>query len=116
MTEGYPCYAGRFRLGQEFQWTGEARQAWVAFDRIDAIAARVSVNGRDAGFLAWPPYRLEASGLLVPGRNLLEVELATSLHNLLGPTTTAVARRGTLSWTGRGWTSRTGPTITSSCQ
>jgi len=38
-----------------------------------------------AGHLAWKPYRLDVTEQVRPGRNRLEIELTTSIHNLLGP-------------------------------
>jgi alpha-L-rhamnosidase len=45
--------------------------------------ASVSINGRPAG-IAWkPPYQLDVSDLLVPGRNLVEVTVANLWVNRL---------------------------------
>jgi hypothetical protein len=86
VDEGFPFYPGRVTLSQRFEWNGHpGGSAWLRFETIDAVAAQVSVNGNVAGFLAWPPYQAEISSLLHPGLNSVEVELATSLHNLLGP-------------------------------
>ena len=45
--------------------------------------ASVSINGRPAGIVWKPPYRLDIGELLVPGRNLVEVTVA----NLVGEQT-----------------------------
>ena len=47
--------------------------------------ARISVNGKEAGLVFWPPYKVEITSLLKEGENLLEIELTGSLRNLLGP-------------------------------
>lgn len=41
-----------------------------------AVSARVRLNGRDLGILWHAPYRVEVTGLLRPGENRLEVEVA----------------------------------------
>lgn len=46
-------------------------------------AAVVTVNGRRAGSLWAPPYRLDVTRLLRPGRNRIEVEVANTAINLL---------------------------------
>ncbi len=50
--------------------------------------ARVRINGRDAG-IAWkPPFRLDATGLLRPGLNRIEVEVANLwVNQLIGAAT-----------------------------
>ena len=43
------------------------------------------VNGKDAGICCWEPFAYDLSGLLQEGNNTLELELTTSLRNMLGP-------------------------------
>src|SRR5690606_39543379 len=49
------------------------------------LIARVFCNGRDLGLLAWPPYRLELTPAIQSGDNLIEIQVASSIHNVLGP-------------------------------
>jgi hypothetical protein len=85
VTEGYPFYCGRIILSQEIT-VGEFREkAYIYFDRVDAVIAQVRINRQTAGFLAWKPYCLDVTEYLIPGKNLIEVEIATSMNNLLGP-------------------------------
>jgi hypothetical protein len=56
----------------------EAGPAWLELDDLIG-SVRVSINGVDAGVLAWAPWRLPVE--LTEGRNLIELELA----NTLGP-------------------------------
>ncbi len=46
-------------------------------------AAMVTVNGRRAGVLWCPPYRLEVTGLLQPGENRLEIRVANLATNFM---------------------------------
>ncbi len=43
----------------------------------------VAVNGKDAGVLLWPPYRLEIGGLMKKGRNRLTLRLRTAMSGIL---------------------------------
>ncbi len=43
----------------------------------------VVVNGRDAGALLWPPYRLEIGGLIKKGRNRITLRLRTAMSGIL---------------------------------
>ena len=82
---GLPFYAGRVRLGQDFDWDAGACPAWLEFGALNAAAARVWVNGQDCGATAWAPFRVEIGAALRRGRNRIEVELSGTLRNLLGP-------------------------------
>jgi hypothetical protein len=44
---------------------------------------QVTVNGRRAGVLLWPPYVTEVTGLLGDGENEVELAVANTLSNLL---------------------------------
>jgi len=41
----------------------------------------VFVNGIDAGYRWWPPYRFQIGSLLKEGENKIEVEVTNSLAN-----------------------------------
>ena len=45
--------------------------------------AAVTVNGRKLGVLWHPPYRIEVTGALKPGENILEVAVTNTWHNRL---------------------------------
>jgi len=47
--------------------------------------AVVSVNGRAAGNIGWPPYTLDISEFIRAGRNEIDVRVIGSLKNTLGP-------------------------------
>jgi glycosyl hydrolase family 106( putative alpha-L-rhamnosidase) len=85
-AEGYPFYVGRPVLSQRFVLPEGVGQVFLELDRLDAIGARVRLNGMHCGFLAWRPYRVDLTAAARAGdANELEIELATSLHNLFGP-------------------------------
>jgi hypothetical protein len=47
------------------------------------VVARAKVNGKEAGGCWTPPFHVEVTGLLRPGENLLEVEVANTWSNRL---------------------------------
>lgn len=83
---GYPFFAGDIELAQSVtidQLPGG--RAYLELDGLDAIVAKVRVNGRDAGLICWGPYRVDITDHLKKGRNRIQVVLTNSLRNLLGP-------------------------------
>ncbi|MCC7358140.1 MAG: hypothetical protein IT317_01600 [Anaerolineales bacterium] len=83
--EGYPFYAGQVLLAQDIDLPDGWQQAILDLKGLETTVAEVSLNGRTAGTLAWPPHHLDVTALAAPGRNRLEIKLVNSLHNLLGP-------------------------------
>ena len=83
--EGFPFLVGRPVLEQAFELPADHGRVTLELERLDAVVARVRLNGVDCGRLAWKPYRVDLTAAARPGSNELELELATSLHNLLGP-------------------------------
>lgn len=51
----------------------------------EGTLARVCVNGRKAGIIAWQPYAFDLTPYLRKGRNRVEVQVVGSLKNLFGP-------------------------------
>jgi hypothetical protein len=45
----------------------------------------VSVNGKDAGIIAFAPFTLDVTKLMKPGKNSVSVTVYGSLKNTLGP-------------------------------
>lgn len=85
VLEGYPFYAGSFVLRRTFEIPSRSKRVYLDFDEVNAIIAQVRVNGAHVKDLCWKPYLVELTGSLKTGKNVLEIELCTSLHNLLGP-------------------------------
>ena len=55
------------------------------FTPVGANSCRVWINGEEAGFRFQGPYAFRIDPLLRAGMNRIELELTTSLRNLLGP-------------------------------
>ena len=82
---GLPFYAGAVRLSTEFT-VQRNNFATISFERLDAITARVWLNGKPVEHLFNSrPLTADISGMLHQGANHIEVELRNSLRNLLGP-------------------------------
>ena len=83
---GYPFFVGDVQLSQVVD-VGSLPdgRAYLEFDDLNAIAAKVRINGHDAGVVFWQPYRVDVTDYLQSGRNEVRVILSTSLRNLLGP-------------------------------
>jgi len=86
-ADGFPFFAGKITLTQEFELSaGEVEKIrFLRFDPAGANSFRVRINDQDAGFLYAGKYALPTGDLLKPGKNLLALELTTSLRNMLGP-------------------------------
>ena len=52
---------------------------------LSAVLAKVRGNGGACGEILWPPYEVDITERVVDGPNDIEVELVSSLRNLLGP-------------------------------
>ncbi|MCC7358144.1 MAG: SCP2 sterol-binding domain-containing protein [Anaerolineales bacterium] len=83
--QGYPFYVGRMRLAQDIQLDTLPKRAFVCLPGLKAVVAEVRANGQTAGRTGWPPYAVEVTGCLQLGKNQVEVEIANSLYNLIGP-------------------------------
>ncbi|MEI8248743.1 MAG: hypothetical protein WCI51_23140, partial [Lentisphaerota bacterium] len=82
---GLPFYAGAVRLSAEFT-TPRGSFTTISFEHLDAITARVWLNGKPVEHLFNSrPLSADISGMLRQGTNHIEVELRNSLRNLLGP-------------------------------
>ncbi|MBD2869280.1 type 1 glutamine amidotransferase family protein [Paenibacillus arenilitoris] len=89
---GYPHLSGKAVYRQAFDWAPIAAEgdnggkAVAVVLEIEDIreTARLSVNGSDAGIKLWPPYNWDVTGMLRPGRNTIELQVANTLDNLYG--------------------------------
>jgi len=84
---GYPFFAGRLVLADTVELTApdQNEKVFLRLPDLHAPVARVRVNAKDAGVVAWPPLEVEITAMIKPGGNEIELELASSLRNALGP-------------------------------
>ena len=86
VEEGYPFYAGRMLLSKELNIDATLdHEYYLTLRSLSSIVTRVKINGKEVGVICWPPHRVKLSGSLQKGSNRVEIELVTSLRNLLGP-------------------------------
>lgn len=84
VVSGFPFLAGTVRFSQTVR-IDRPQGRRFRFDRLTAVAARLFVNGREVRTFLWKPFEAELDRHLVPGENLVEIEVTGSLRNLLGP-------------------------------
>ncbi len=88
LAAGLPFYAGRVTLGRTVridQALPAGQRALLRLSELHAAVARVRINGRDVGPLAWRPYELDVTDAIQPGENRIEIDVVNTLRNLLGP-------------------------------
>ena len=88
VDDGYPFYAGRISLIDQLEVDapGPDEQVVLALPGIDAAAlVKVRINGTTAGTIWHPPYEIDITSLLAAGKAQIEIELFSTLRNLLGP-------------------------------
>jgi hypothetical protein len=83
--QGMPFYSQGIAYSQTFNIEKPAARYEVGLGEWKGTVAEVSVNGTPAGTIAYPPYRLDVSGLMREGNNTVTVTVIGSLKNLLGP-------------------------------
>ncbi|MGP4013507.1 glycosyl hydrolase [Streptomyces sp. 4N124] len=86
-TSGTGTYRTTVTLDEH--WTGRGRGAYLELGRVEG-GVQVRVNGRRVHPAGVAPVRIDVGAFLRPGRNAIEVEVATTLKNRL----TALAEEG----------------------
>ncbi|QXJ21177.1 hypothetical protein AGRA3207_002006 [Actinomadura graeca] len=86
-TSGTGTYRTTVVLGDG--WTGEGRGAYLELGRVEG-GVQVRIGGRRVHPASVAPPRIDVGPFLRPGRNVIEVEVTTTLKNRL----TALAERG----------------------
>ncbi len=84
---GLPFFAGKVSLRQTFSLTGNEVEkiSFLRFVPLGANSYGIKLNGVDLGTYFWGPFAVNVKDILRPGDNILELELTTSLRNMLGP-------------------------------
>lgn len=80
---GIQYYSGTATYQTNFEWPAAARQAVHLDLGTVAVIAEIKLNGVTVGTAWTPPYRLEITQALKPGRNHLEVRVANTWANRL---------------------------------
>lgn len=83
--QGMPFYSWGVTYSKEFTIEKSEGNYSVSLNNWKGTIAEVTVNGKSATVIAFPPYRTDVTGLIKPGLNKVEVKVLGSLKNLLGP-------------------------------
>jgi len=86
LADGYCFFNGTINLETSVNITNitENERYYIDIEKLDAVIAKIRINNRGAGKLAWRPYRLEITDYIWERENKIEISLTNSLRNLLG--------------------------------
>jgi len=82
-AQGRPFYASTVRYQTTVDVPAGVRALHIELGRWAGAAAEISVNGRRAALLGWPPYAADVP--IAEGRNTLAVRVIAPPRNLFGP-------------------------------
>lgn len=84
--QGFPFFAGKMTLKKTFALTkDECCGRYIEFSRLCGVVTKIYVNGAECKTLLWAPYKVSFDGLVKEGENTVEIEITSSLRNMLGP-------------------------------
>ncbi|MEO6931218.1 MAG: glycosyl hydrolase, partial [Chitinophagaceae bacterium] len=82
--EGIKYYSGSVMYDKEITVTGSLKNKYLELGSVkDVGIAKVKINGKVAGIVWAPPFRLNVGAYLKDGKNLLEIEVINSWRNRL---------------------------------
>ena len=83
--QDHPMYAAGVAYAQTFDLPQPSGRYFVRLPKWYGSVAKVVVNGRFAGYIAYQPWQCEVSRFLTRGSNTIEVIVIGTLKNTLGP-------------------------------
>ncbi len=83
--QGLPFYAAGVAYSQMFEVAEPAGKYRVSVPNWYGSVAKVCVNGKPCGHLAWRPWECDVTAAIRPGKNTVEVVVIGTLKNTLGP-------------------------------
>ncbi len=84
-AQGYPFYSAGICYREQFEISQRAGTYSVALPDWLGSVAKVSVNGKFAGYIDAPPWECDVTKLIRKGSNAIEVTVIGTLKNTLGP-------------------------------
>ena len=84
-SQGYPFYSAGVAYREAFQVEKASGQFRVLLPDWCGSVAKVSVNGKLAGYIDAPPWECDATKWVHRGKNEIEVTVIGTLKNTLGP-------------------------------
>ncbi|HRU06857.1 MAG TPA: hypothetical protein P5137_13905 [Candidatus Brocadiia bacterium] len=86
VRQGLPFYSGSVTYLKTFRRKlSRKERLFVEIPDYRGVAARILVNGRDAGVIGWPPNELDITDLLQDGAAALAIEVLGHRRNSHGP-------------------------------
>jgi hypothetical protein len=85
LSQGLPFYSWGMTYSKEFEIEKPEGRYEVALGEWKGTVTEIFVNGKTAGIIAFPPYRLDITAYIGKGRSRVEVKVIGSLKNLQGP-------------------------------
>lgn len=83
--QGMPFYSWNVTYSKDFSVKQKNSVCKVKLNKWQGTIAEVSVNGKWAGVIAFPPYDLDVTRFIESGTNTIDVKVTGSLKNLMGP-------------------------------
>lgn len=83
--QGMPFYSWSVTYSKEYDIDTPSGEYFIQAPGWSGTLAEVFVNSKKAGVTAFPPYRLNITRFVSPGKNTVELKVTGSLRNLLGP-------------------------------
>jgi len=84
-NQGHPFYAAGVAYSQEFKTPKPEGDYWVELPSWYGSVAKVIVNGKPAGHIAFQPWKCHVTEHIRPGINKINVLVIGTLKNTLGP-------------------------------
>jgi len=83
--QGHPMYATGVAYTQRFEVPQPSGRYYVSLPKWYGSVAKVIVDGKRAGYIAYRPWQCEVTDLIQPGTNTVRVVVIGTLKNTLGP-------------------------------
>ena len=83
--QGHPFYATGVVYTETFDVAKPTGRYYVSLPKWHGSVAKVNVNGKPAGHIAWQPWQCDVTEQIKSGRNEIEVVVIGTLKNTLGP-------------------------------
>ncbi len=83
--QGYPFYSAGVAYEQTYEVAQPSGSYIVGLGAWTGAVARVSVNGKEVGHIAYAPWQCDVTSAIKPGTNTITVTVVGTLKNTLGP-------------------------------
>lgn len=84
-AQGFPFYGNAVAYTQRFDVSKPSGRYVVGLPSWRGSVARVTVNGKAAGWITAPPFECDVTKLIKRGSNMVEISVTGTLKNTLGP-------------------------------